>query len=1162
MKFALITDDAVVSWDGGKVSGIPVAAASDAEDALRRAHEVVGATPTGPFFAAGTPEHAWLVLRTLAPYADVAGDVPDFGDLGDELPRDVVSGERRTNGSVAGLAEAFVERLHPRDRKGRWRDVPDYVKSLKLSGVHLVGGAVRDELLGQPHKDADFLVLGHDTDDIRQTLEPHGRVEDLVVADKPVGVRFYPHDTDARDLAPDGIEFVPPRTERSTGSGHKDFEIVADKTVPFDEDARRRDFTVNAIAQDIETGALLDPLDGAEDARAGLLRVIGPRSFQEDPLRIIRGLRFISQHDLDPTPETLEQMREHAPGVEHLSGERIGGEMDKLLMGRNPAKSLRIARDTGVLPYLLPELAPTLGFDQGSKYHGLTADEHTFEVVQSMADQGVPLTVRWAGLLHDSGKPESAWLGGDGRLHYYANEEQGKRGHEEIGAEKARSALNRFAHLERDDRDRVIRIVREHMFRDHDSPKEIKARQFLAKHGEALALDLLDMKRADIAGKESDDDERITAELGKLARFQETVEGQLAAGVPYRIKDLAITGHDLIALGYTPGPALGQALEHLKQQVIGNSSLNTPDWLRAEAARRLRKGAASPGGERPSRETYPLSPAEMTTIVPVDWQVEHGYGHWVPNAGFRHIPYVSRPGGMHDKDALRMMHHYFTGKPDEWLGTGKGSKAQREEIEREAAERWFAHMEREGWMFVPEHETRQNPLVSLNPTGGVFADYNPAARATAPLGADLMTLDLTMGVDPDTPVTIYRGAPTHQREIAPGDFVTTNPQLARDYGEHVISKQVPASDVLDDWSEPLGEEYIYRPDVFAGAASPGGERLPAREPEMATRVAGSYAEAAQIVTDGLSRKLERDLESDIRKVREWWPGEDGDTLYLDGPMYVHNITQESGGDWAVGSHLLDYPANYQRSLRSLDEMVEKMRAMTDEHKAGLLPAQRKVLRGIIEKNAGTGKLAYANARRAVAENSDADRYARLRERWRIPDDLILISEAGYGKFGSGIEDVFVTASRDARRAGHTSVNALALIVDEKDGPEARASYRTRYLEPGVGHATMASTAALLRHEWAHSVWEEMSDRQQQAFVDQLPGSWEEVAAGLSAYAAGSEETRAEYERNNERPVPRYYTETFAEAVALTTGNDFEPEKWPQWVSGLRDFIDGLAPEER
>jgi tRNA nucleotidyltransferase (CCA-adding enzyme) len=236
-----------------------------------------------------------------------------------------------------------------------------------------------------------------------------------------------------------------------------------------------------------------------------------------------------------------------------------------------------------------PELAPTVGFDQESKYHGLTADEHIFETVQALADQGAPLTVRWAGLLHDSGKPEAAWMGPDGRMHYYKRPGSELPGHEAIGAQKAESALDRFAHLQRDDRDRVIAIVRNHMFSDHDKPTGLKARRFLAKHGEPLALDLLDMKHGDVTGKESDQDERLGEELGKLDRFRAAVQGQLKAGAALRIRDLAITGHDLLALGYPEGPPLGQTLEHLRQQVVTNPSLNTPVWLRAEAARRLRK---------------------------------------------------------------------------------------------------------------------------------------------------------------------------------------------------------------------------------------------------------------------------------------------------------------------------------------------------------------------------------------------------------------------------------------------------------------------------------------------------------------------------------------------------------------------------------------------
>ena len=119
--------------------------------------------------------------------------------------------------------------------------VADYVRSLGID-AWLVGGAVRDELLGRAVKDTDFVVPGVGFDELRALLEPHGRVDDLVVADQRVGARLYPRDPAARELAPAGIEFVPPRVERSTGPGRHDFEIVADASIPLEEDMRRRDF--------------------------------------------------------------------------------------------------------------------------------------------------------------------------------------------------------------------------------------------------------------------------------------------------------------------------------------------------------------------------------------------------------------------------------------------------------------------------------------------------------------------------------------------------------------------------------------------------------------------------------------------------------------------------------------------------------------------------------------------------------------------------------------------------------------------------------------------------------------------------------------------------------------------------------------------------------
>ena len=299
-----------------------------------------------------------------------------------------------------------------------WDSVADYVHSLGLD-AYVVGGAVRDQLLGIPVKDLDFVVPGVGHAELRAALEPHGKVEDLVVADQRVGVRLLPRDKAVRALQPGGIEFAPPRVERSTGPGRHDFEIVADAGISLEQDMERRDFTINAIARRLETGEVLDPLGGRADLERRILRTTSPTSFRDDPLRIVRGLRFVSQLDVDPDEDTLRQMREWAPQIDHVSGERIGGglaadgmgELSKLLMGAKPAKALRLARDAGVLVHLLPEMEPAIGFDQESRYHDLPLDEHTFEVVQAAADAGAPLRVRLAALLHDLGKPQSAWRG-------------------------------------------------------------------------------------------------------------------------------------------------------------------------------------------------------------------------------------------------------------------------------------------------------------------------------------------------------------------------------------------------------------------------------------------------------------------------------------------------------------------------------------------------------------------------------------------------------------------------------------------------------------------------------------------------------------------------------------------------------------------------------
>src|SRR5207248_2161890 len=293
-----------------------------------------------------------------------------------------------------------------------WRELERYVDGLGLD-AYLVGGAVRDELLGHESKDADFLVPGVDTEQLKEKLAPHGNVEDLVVAGRLVGVRLYPRDPRIRRLVPAGIEFAPPRKEVSTGPGRHDFEIVADASLSVEDDMRRRDFTVNAIARRLSTGEIVDPLRGRADLERRVLRTVSPTSFAEDPLRLVRALRFVSQLGFEPDEPTLRQMREEAPAVRLVSGERIGGglgadglgELSKLLLGREPARALRLARDTGVLVALLPEFEPAVGYDTDSPDHSWPLEEHVFAVVQAAADADVPLRVRLATLLPDLGKP-------------------------------------------------------------------------------------------------------------------------------------------------------------------------------------------------------------------------------------------------------------------------------------------------------------------------------------------------------------------------------------------------------------------------------------------------------------------------------------------------------------------------------------------------------------------------------------------------------------------------------------------------------------------------------------------------------------------------------------------------------------------------------------
>jgi tRNA nucleotidyltransferase (CCA-adding enzyme) len=459
--------------------------------------------------------------------------------------------------------------------EGGPKAVEAYVGSLGLD-VYLVGGVVRDELLGRGSRDADFLVPGLDSAQLRDALAVHGRVEELVVAGRPVGMRLHPRDPALRSLAPAGIEFAPVRRERSTGPGRHDFEIVVDPTGSVEDDLARRDFTINALARRLADGRLVDPFAGRRDLERGVLRTVGPRSFSEDPLRLVRGLRFVSELDLAPDEATRAQMREQAPSVSLVSAERIGGglaadgmgELSKLLLGRHPEKALSLARDTGVLAVIIPTFAPAIGFRQEG--HELSLDEHILRVVQVAADNGTPLRVRLAALLHDLGKPPLARSGSGGD-------------HAAAGAELADGTLR---HLRYPNvlRRRVVEIIRFHTLALGAADARA-ARRLLARHGDGLALDLLDHREADLRGR-TDTGAGEPGALAQLHAFRALVAGE--RGSPHRLGDLAVDGRDLIALGYPPGPLLGRALAQLLAVVVDEPRDNRRETLLAAAAELLR----------------------------------------------------------------------------------------------------------------------------------------------------------------------------------------------------------------------------------------------------------------------------------------------------------------------------------------------------------------------------------------------------------------------------------------------------------------------------------------------------------------------------------------------------------------------------------------------
>lgn len=254
--------------------------------------------------------------------------------------------------------------------------------------IYLVGGAVRDSLLGLPVKDRDWVVVGADAETmLQQGFQAVGK-------DFPVFLHPQTHE-----------EYALARTERKTGKGYTAFAVHADKNVTLEQDLMRRDLTINAMAQD-EHGNIIDPFGGQTDLQNKILRHVSP-AFAEDPVRILRIARFAARYGFAVAPETMRLMCDmvQAGEVDALVAERVWQEFAKGLMEHNPRQMIETLRECGALRVLLPEVDALFGVPQRADYHPeICSGEHTLLVLQRAADLRFSLPERYAALLHDLGK--------------------------------------------------------------------------------------------------------------------------------------------------------------------------------------------------------------------------------------------------------------------------------------------------------------------------------------------------------------------------------------------------------------------------------------------------------------------------------------------------------------------------------------------------------------------------------------------------------------------------------------------------------------------------------------------------------------------------------------------------------------------------------------
>ncbi|MBE6919031.1 MAG: HD domain-containing protein [Ruminococcaceae bacterium] len=432
------------------------------------------------------------------------------------------------------------------------QEAKQVLSALEAAGhqAYLVGGCVRDLLRG---------VAPHDID-ITTSARPE---EVLSLFDGfaiPTGLQ---HGTVTVREGGESFEVTTFRADGAYTDHRRPDSVTFSHSL--EEDLRRRDFTVNAMAMDLR-GTVYDFHGGADDLRAGIIRCVGEPAvrFEEDALRILRGLRFASVLGFAIEEETALAMARCAPLLGYIAHERICEEMTNLLMGDGAAEILvRYPRIFGVF---LPEILPCVGFDQRNYHHLYDVWEHTARAVGNAPKDAL---LRWTMLLHDLGKPACFSVGEDGVGHFY--------GHDELGARMAADIARRLR-FDKKTAARLELLIERHM--RQIEPTEKAVGRVLRQIGEEAFRQLLAVKRADASACHPN----YAWQTQTLDAVEAVLDGLLAQDACFTLRDLAVDGRDMMALGLR-GREIGEALDALLTRVaegeLPNEKAALLEWVRA-----------------------------------------------------------------------------------------------------------------------------------------------------------------------------------------------------------------------------------------------------------------------------------------------------------------------------------------------------------------------------------------------------------------------------------------------------------------------------------------------------------------------------------------------------------------------------------------------------